>query len=173
MHRNTTREYQLEMVHRLREEVPGICLRTTFMVGFPGETDEDFKDLMDFTEKVRFDRMGAFAYSEEEGTYAAKHYENNVPDSVKQERLSALMSLQQSISEELCQKKVGKVFKTIIDRREGDYYIGRTQFDSPEVDGEVLIPVSEGRLYKGHFYHVMVKKADEFDLRGSVIKEKA
>lgn len=172
MHRNTTREYQLEMIHRLREEVPEICLRTTFMVGFPGETDEDFQDLLDFTEKVRFDRMGAFAYSEEEGTYAAKHYEDNVPDSVKQERLSALMSLQQSISEDLCQKKVGKVFKTIIDRREGDYYIGRTQFDSPEVDGEVLIPVSEGRLYKGHFYHVLVKKADEFDLRGSIIKEK-
>ena len=170
MHRNTTREYQINMIQRMRDEVPDICLRTTFMVGFPGEKNDDFEDLLEFTKEIRFDRMGAFAYSEEEGTYAEKNYEDEIPNEIKQERLSKLMSLQQSISEELCQKKIGKIFKTIIDRREGEYYIGRTQYDSPEVDGEVLIPVSKDRLYIGKFYNVLIENADEFDLRGVVIK---
>ena len=170
MHRNTTREYQEEMIHRMREEVPGICLRTTFMVGFPGEEEEDFDDLMDFTAKMRFERMGAFAYSEEEGTFAACHYKDEVAEDVKGQRLSRLMALQQSISEDVCRSRVGSVMRTIIDRREGDYYIGRTQYDSPEVDGEVLIPVEGRRLLKGHFYDVFITDADEFDLKGVLHK---
>lgn len=167
MHRNTTREYQMDMVQRMREEVPGICLRTTFMVGFPGEEDEDFADLLDFTKQARFDRMGAFAYSEELGTFAEKNYTDSIPDDVKQERLSELMAVQQQISEEVCAQKIGKTLKTIIDRREGQYYIGRTEYDSPEVDGEVLIP-AEKRLLRGHFYDVLITDADEFDLKGLV-----
>ena len=170
MHRNTTCEYQADLIHRLRDEVPGICLRTTFMVGFPGEEEHDFEHLMEFTRAMRFDRMGAFAYSEEKGTYAEINYKDSIPEDVKQSRLSDLMTLQQTISEDLCRQKIGKIFKTIIDRREGEYYIGRTEYDSPEVDGEVLIPVSQGRLLKGHFYNVKVVDADEFDLRGTVIK---
>ena len=170
MHRNTTREYQEEMIRRMREEVPGICLRTTFMVGFPGEEEEDFDDLMDFTAKMRFERMGAFAYSEEEGTFAACHYKDEVAEDVKGQRLSRLMALQQSISEDVCRSRVGSVMRTIIDRREGDYYIGRTQYDSPEVDGEVLIPVEGRRLLKGHFYDVLITDADEFDLKGVLHK---
>ena len=170
MHRNTTCEYQTDLIHRLRDEVPGICLRTTFMVGFPGEEEHDFEHLMEFTRAMRFDRMGAFAYSEEKGTYAEINYKDSIPEDVKQSRLSDLMTLQQTISEDLCRQKIGKIFKTIIDRREGEYYIGRTEYDSPEVDGEVLIPVSQGRLLKGHFYNVKVVDADEFDLRGTVIK---
>ena len=170
MHRNTTREYQEEMIHRTREEVPGICLRTTFMVGFPGEEEEDFDDLMDFTAKMRFERMGAFAYSEEEGTFAACHYKDEVAEDVKGQRLSRLMALQQSISEDVCRSRVGSVMRTIIDRREGDYYIGRTQYDSPEADGEVLIPVEGRRLLKGHFYDVFITDADEFDLKGVLHK---
>ena len=170
MHRNTTREYQEEMIRRMREEVPGICLRTTFMVGFPGEEEEDFDDLMDFTAKMRFERMGAFAYSEEEGTFAACYYKDEVAEDVKGQRLSRLMALQQSISEDVCRSRVGSVMRTIIDRREGDYYIGRTQYDSPEVDGEVLIPVEGRRLLKGHFYDVLITDADEFDLKGVLHK---
>jgi ribosomal protein S12 methylthiotransferase len=170
MHLNTTCEYQTDLIHRLRDEVPGICLRTTFMVGFPGEEEHDFEHLMEFTRAMRFDRMGAFAYSEEKGTYAEINYKDSIPEDVKQSRLSDLMTLQQTISEDLCRQKIGKIFKTIIDRREGEYYIGRTEYDSPEVDGEVLIPVSQGRLLKGHFYNVKVVDADEFDLRGTVIK---
>jgi ribosomal protein S12 methylthiotransferase len=140
------------------------------MVGFPGEEEHDFEHLMEFTRAMRFDRMGAFAYSEEKGTYAEINYKDSIPEDVKQSRLSDLMTLQQTISEDLCRQKIGKIFKTIIDRREGEYYIGRTEYDSPEVDGEVLIPVSQGRLLKGHFYNVKVVDADEFDLRGTVIK---
>ncbi len=170
MHRNTTREEQTELINRLRTEVPGICLRTTFLVGFPGEEEEDFADLMEFTKEMRFDRMGAFAYSEENGTFAQKKYKDNVPSELKEQRLSMLMSLQQDISSVLCQEKVGKTYKTIIDRREGDFYIGRTQYDSPEVDGEVLIPVTGSkRLKRGTFYKVKVTDADEFDLKGIVI----
>ena len=169
MRRNTTREYQKEMIERIRQEVPGVCLRTTFMVGYPGEEEADFSDLMQFTQEMRFDRMGAFAYSEEKGTYAGKHFQDNIPAQVKQSRLSELMALQQTISEELCREKIGHTYKTIIDRREGDYYIGRTQYDSPEVDGEVLIPVDDRRLMKGRFYQVRIVDADEFDLRGTLI----
>ena len=134
------------------------------MVGFPGETDEDFRELMEFTRWARFDRMGAFAYSEEEGTYSAEHYEDDVPEDVKQARLDKLMRVQQNISAELEAEKVGKTMRVIIDRREGDYYVGRTEYCSPEVDPEVLIPVSEGKLTIGQFYDARIIDAEEFDV---------
>lgn len=169
MHRHTTKEETMEVISRLREAVPGICIRTTLMVGFPGETDEDFKELVDFVKWARFERMGAFAYSEEEGTYSAKHYKDDVPEDVKQMRLDKLMRIQQNISAELEAEKIGTTQKVIIDRREGDYYVGRTEFCSPEVDPEVLIPVSEKTLRRGCFYNVRITGAEEFDIYGTVI----
>ena len=140
------------------------------MVGFPGETDEDFHELLDFVREQRFERMGAFAYSEEEGTYSATHYEDNVPAEVKQRRLDELMILQQDISSEVEADKVGKTMTVIIDRKEGDYYIGRTEFCSPEVDPEVLIHADEKRLRVGCFYQVEITASEEFDLYGKVVK---
>ena len=167
MQRHTSKKETLELLQAMRREVPDICIRTTLMVGFPGETEADFEELMDFVRTFRFDRMGAFAYNEEEGTYAAEHYADDVPEDVKQERLDKLMTLQESISAELCAEKVGRTFKTIIDRREGDYYIGRTEYDSPEVDCEVLIP-AEKELQLGNFYQVAINKAEEYDLYGYI-----
>ena len=175
MRRNITREQTYDLIETIRREVPGIHLRTTLMVGFPGETDEDFKQLLDFLKWAKFERMGAFAYSEEEGTYAAEHYKDDVPDEVKQARLSKLMRVQQQISEEVQQGKVGKTLQVVIDREEGDYYIGRTEFDSPEVDPEVLIKrmpsdASQGECLKpGQFIQAKIETADEFDLYGKVI----
>lgn len=168
MKRNITKEETYTLIERIRKEVPGIHLRTTLMVGFPGETDEDFEELMEFTKWARFERMGAFAYSEEEGTYSEIHYNDDIADDIKQKRLDRLMDLQQNISGEIASEKIGKVFKVIIDRKEGDYYIGRTEFSSPEVDPEVLIPVSEKRLRTGCFYNVKITDAEEFDLYGTV-----
>ena len=167
MHRHVTRQETYDLIERFREEVPGIHLRTTLMVGHPGETEEDFNELLDFVRKVKFDRMGAFAYSEEEGTYSAEHYEDEIPFETKQARLDKLMALQQKISADLAAQKIEKIFKVIIDRSEGEYYIGRTEFDSPEVDPEVLIPVSEGTLSLGTFYEVKITDADDFDLYGT------
>ena len=168
MRRHVSREQTYDLIRRFREEVPGIHLRTTLMVGFPGETEKDFEELMDFVRQVKFDRMGAFAYSEEEGTYSAEHYEDNVPAEVKQARLDKLMALQQRVSAELSAAKIGRTFKVIVDRCEGDYYVGRTEFDSPEVDPEVLIPSSEGDLSVGDFYQVRITDADDFDLYGTL-----
>ena len=142
MHRHVTKEETIQLIRQIRERVPGIHLRTTFMVGFPGETDEDFQELMDFVRWARFERMGAFAYSEEDGTYSALNYQDDIPESVKEERLGKLMALQQEISAEIEAEKVGKTLPVIIDRKEGDYYIGRTEYCSPEVDPEVLIKAS-------------------------------
>ena len=139
------------------------------MVGFPGETDEDFKELMEFTRWARFERMGAFAYSEEEGTYSEKHYEDDVPESVKEKRLSDLMMLQQNISSELEETRVGSVMKVIVDREEGDYYVGRTEYSSPEVDPEVLIRADEKELNIGEFYEVKIIGSEEFDLYATTI----
>ena len=163
MKRHVTKEETYELIRRMRREVPGIHIRTTLMVGFPGETDEDFKELIDFTKWARFERMGAFAYSEEDGTYSAKHYKDDVPADVKQKRLDKLMRVQQNISAELEAGKVGSVLRVIIDRQEGDWYVGRTEFCSPEVDPEVLIPASE-KLTIGEFYEVRITNAEEFDL---------
>ena len=143
--------------------MPGIHLRTTLMVGFPGETDDDFCELVEFTKWARFERMGAFAYSEEEGTYSAQHYQDDVPVEVKQLRLDRLMRIQQNISAELEAEKIGSILRVVIDRVEGDWYVGRTEFCSPEVDPEVLIPLDE-KLTVGEFYDVRINDAEEFDL---------
>ncbi|WP_455536441.1 30S ribosomal protein S12 methylthiotransferase RimO [Prevotella koreensis] len=169
MNRHITKDETYKFIERVREAVPGITLRTTLMVGFPGETEEDFRELMDFTRQMRFERMGAFAYSEEEGTYAEKHYTDDVPAEIKEKRLAELMSLQQTISTELEETRVGSVMKVIIDRKEGDYYVGRTEYSSPEVDPEVLIRAYEKTLRVGKFYDVMITDSEEFDLYGTTI----
>ena len=163
MKRNVSKHETYELVEKLRQEVPGIHLRTTLMVGFPGETDEDFAELITFTKWARFERMGAFAYSEEEGTYSEQHYDDDVPEDVKQNRLDKLMRIQQNISAEIEAKKVGTTLRVIIDRKEGDWYIGRTEYCSPEVDPEVLIPASEN-LTVGDFYMARITDSEEFDL---------
>ncbi|MDT3388851.1 MAG: 30S ribosomal protein S12 methylthiotransferase RimO [Bacteroidota bacterium] len=167
MLRHVTKAETLELIRTIRERVPGITLRTTLMVGFPGETEEDFQELLDFLREARFERMGAFTYSEEPGTYSAQHYKDDVPEDVKQHRLDKLMALQQDISAEIEAAKVGKTFKVIIDRKEGDYYVGRTEYSSPEVDPEVLI-LANRQLRKGCFYDVKIIDSDEFDLYGEV-----
>lgn len=167
MQRHVTKADTYRLVERLREEVSGIHIRTTLMVGFPGETDEDFSELMEFARWARFERMGAFTYSEEDDTYSALHYADDVPQDIKQRRLDTLMALQQRISTEVEAEKVGRKFKVIVDRKEGEYYIGRTEYCSPEVDPEVLIPVSEAKLRVGEFYNVLITDSEEFDLYGT------
>ena len=168
MRRHVTKAETMRLVEQIRAAVPGIHLRTTLMVGFPGETERDFEQLLEFVRWARFELMGAFAYSEEEDTYSGIHYEDDVPPEVKEQRLSRLMALQQDISAEMQAGKIGQTFKVIIDRKEGNYYVGRSEFSSPEVDPEVLIPASENRLRRGHFYNVRITDSDEFDLYGVV-----
>lgn len=168
MKRNTTKEETMQLIERLRKEVPGIALRTTLMVGYPGETEEEFNELIDFVKWARFERMGAFAYSEEEGTYSA-HYKDDIPDDVKQTRLDKLMRVQQKISAEILEEKIGKELKVIVDRKEGEWYIARSEFSSPEVDPEILIPADERKLRKGCFYNVKITGAEEFDTYATVI----
>ena len=170
MQRHITKAETLELIDTMRREVPGISIRTTLMVGFPGETEKDFDELMDFVRAARFDRMGAFAYSEEEGTYAAQHYRDDVPEEVKEQRLDRLMMLQEDIATELSENKVGQTLKVIVDRQEGEYFIGRTEADSPEVDCEVLIARDEDEpLVIGNFYNVKITGSEEFDLYGEVV----
>ena len=175
MRRHITREEQDALIRKIREKVPGICIRTTLLVGHPGETEEDFEELKRWVKEMRFDRMGCFAYSDEEGTYANKHYTDDVPQEVKERRVEELMAIQQEISRELMEQKVGSVQKVIIDRQEGEYFIGRTQYDSPEVDCEVLIDRSAvgsetaSLLEVGRFYNVKITKAEEFDLYGIIL----
>ena len=168
MQRHVTKEDTYALVERMRQEVPGICLRTTMMVGFPGEGDKEFEELMDFVKWAKFDRLGAFAYCEEDGTYAAENYRDSISKKKKQERLDRLMEVQQRISTRLNDEKVGKSFRTIIDRIEGDYYVGRTEYDSPDVDTEVLISRNEKDLEIGAFYNVLITDSTEFDLMGTV-----
>ena len=168
MHRHVSKQETIDLIKTIRERVPGIHIRTTLLVGFPGETDEDFEELMEFVKWARFERMGAFIYSEEEGTYSAEHYKDDVPNEVKQQRLDKLMMLQQEISAEIEADKVGKTMLAIVDRKEGDYYVARTEFCSPEVDPEVLIPIGKRKLRVGQFYHVRITGAEEFDLYGEV-----
>ncbi|MBE6295949.1 MAG: 30S ribosomal protein S12 methylthiotransferase RimO [Bacteroidales bacterium] len=168
MQRHVTKEDTYALVERMRQEVPGICLRTTMMVGFPGEGEKEFEELMEFVKWAKFDRLGAFAYCEEDGTYAAENYRDSVSKKKKQERLDRLMEVQQRISTKLNDAKVGGLFRTVIDRIEGDYYIGRTEFDSPDVDTEVLVNVNDGELKIGEFYNVRITDATEFDLMGIV-----
>ena len=170
MRRHIDMESTYRLIERLRSEVPGIHLRTTLMVGFPGESDKEFEELKQFVKWARFERMGAFAYAEEDGTYAAKHFKDDVPDEVKQSRLSELMALQQEISADVQNQKIGQVLSVIVDRKEGDYYVGRTQYDSPEVDPEVLIPISDGNLRIGCFYDMEIVDSDDFDLYARRVK---
>ena len=168
MHRHVTKEETYELLSRIRKEVPGIHIRTTLMVGHPGEGESDFEELKEFVRKARFERMGAFAYSEEEGTFSAEHYSDNIPEEVKQRRLDELMAVQEEIAAEINVSKVGQAMKVIIDREEEEYYIGRTEFDSPEVDPEVLIG-KEKPLIIGNFYTVRITDAQTFDLFGEVL----
>ncbi len=168
MRRNTTKEETMELITKLREEVPGICLRTTLMVGYPGETEEDFQELVDFVKWARFDRMGAFSYSEEDGTYSAEHFVDDVPSEVKQKRLDKLMRVQQRISHEIMDQNIGKTMEVVIDREEGDYYIARSQYSSPEVDPEILIRRDEAQLKIGEFYNVEITESEDFDLYATI-----
>jgi len=168
MRRNISKQQTYDLVKKIREEVPGIHLRTTLMVGHPGETEKDFEELMQFVRNARFERMGAFPYSHEDGTYAYDRYKDSIPDKVKQERMDALMALQESIALESNEQKIGKIFKVIVDKEEEDYYIGRTEFDSPDVDPEVLIYKNQ-KLETGQFYNVKITGAQPFDLYGTVI----
>lgn len=168
MRRNISKADTIALLERIREEVPGIHIRTTFLVGHPGETEEDFAELLDFVENMRFERMGAFPYSNEDGTFAYDKYTDDVPEATKQERMDALMALQEKIALGSNESKINKTLKVIIDREEADFYVGRTQFDSPEVDPEVLIE-KDKQLEIGHFYDVNIISAEPFDLYGRVI----
>ncbi len=176
MRRHITCEEQNALIERIRQEVPGICIRTTLLVGHPGETEADFNELCEWVKKMRFDRMGAFAYSEEEGTFAARHYQDDIPQEEKERRVETLMAIQQEISSEILSHMVGTQQRIVIDREEQNYYIGRTQYDSPEVDCEVLIektgfgnPEAGSQTLKiGHFYTVTIIKSEDFDLYAQV-----
>ena len=169
MHRHVNKQETMDLIRTIREKVPGIHLRTTLMVGFPGETEEDFQQLLDFVRWARFERMGAFMYSEEEGTYGANHYADDVPEDVKQRRLDELMAVQQEISAEIEAAKIGSTMKVIIDRKENDYFIGRSEFCSPEVDPEILIQGGQKAVQIGSFYQVKITDAEEFDLYGEIV----
>ena len=168
MRRNITKAETYELLERMRREVPGIHLRTTLMVGHPGETEQDFEELIRFVKDIRFERMGAFAYSHEEGTYAYQHYKDEIPQEVKQDRLDYLMRVQEGISADVNASKVGQTFRVIVDREEEDFYVGRTQYDSPEVDPEILIS-KDTPLSPGSFYQLKVIDAQAFDLYGKVL----
>lgn len=167
MRRNITKQQTIDLIARFREEVPGIHLRTTMMVGHPGETEQDFEELLEFVRETRFERLGAFPYSHEEDTYCDNNYTDDVPPGLKQERMNVLMEVQESIAAAINESKVGKTLKVIIDREDPDYYVGRTEFDSPEVDGEVLIE-KQSPLRTGEFYEVKITSAMPFDLIGIV-----
>ena len=168
MHRRHTKAEAMELIRRLRTAIPDLALRTTLLVGYPGETEADFEELLEFVREVRFERLGVFAYSEEEGTYSAEKLRDDVPETVKQERVERIMALQNEISLENNRRRVGSTERVIIDSRQGDFYVGRTQYDSPEVDQEILIPVGGKRLLRGHFYEGTVTSAADYDLYGKV-----
>ncbi len=169
MRRNITSAETYELLDRMRSEVPGIHIRTTLITGFPGETEDDFEQLKVFVQKARFERMGAFAYSHEEGTYSWKHYKDDVPQDVKQSRLDELMQIQEGISLDVNESKIGQRMKVMLDREEEDFFVGRTQYDSPEVDPEMLITKTKP-LVSGTFYNVEVTGAQPFDLYGKVVE---
>ncbi|MFA6853243.1 MAG: 30S ribosomal protein S12 methylthiotransferase RimO [Bacteroidales bacterium] len=168
MRRNITKQQTYDLIKLFRNEVPGIHIRTTMMVGHPGETEEDFNELVDFVKEMKFERLGAFPYSHEEDTYNDKNYSDDVPASIKQERMNTLMDMQEGIALSVNETKVGQTMKVIIDREDSDYFVGRTEFDSPEVDGEVLISKAKD-LVLGEFYNVRIEAAYPFDLLGTVI----
>ncbi|MDR0815043.1 MAG: 30S ribosomal protein S12 methylthiotransferase RimO [Bacteroidales bacterium] len=171
MRRNITGAETMRLMEQIRTKIPDIALRTTLIVGHPGETDKDFEQLLAFVEQMRFDRLGVFTYSHEENTYAAAHYSDRIPQKVKQARADRIMEVQKNISEELNRQKIGKTFTTVIDREEGDYFIGRTEYDSPEVDTEVLIAKTDATCAIGNFYPVRISDASEYDLYGQIVKK--
>ena len=169
MHRRHTKAEAMKLIGRLRGAIPDLALRTTLLVGYPGETEADFTELLDFVREVRFDRLGVFAYSEEEGTYSACELHDDIPEDLKQERVERIMALQNGISLENNRRRVGRTERVLIDSRQGAFYVGRTQYDSPEVDQEILIPADERRLLRGHFYDVRITSAADYDLYGTVV----
>ncbi len=170
MKRRHTKAEAEALIRKLRTAMPDLVLRTTMLVGYPGETERDFEELMDFVREVRFERLGVFAYSEEEGTYSATELTDDVPEAVKQQRVERLMRLQSDLSRENNQRRVGRIERVIIDSRQGDFYVGRSQYDSPEVDQEILIPADAKRLFRGRFYQVRITDASEYDLYGRVVQ---
>lgn len=168
MHRRHTKAEAMTLIRRLRDAIPDLALRTTLLVGYPGETEADFDELTAFVREVRFERLGAFAYSEEEGTYSALELKDDVPDEVKRQRVERIMALQNEISLANNLRRVGTTERVIIDSRQGDYYVGRSQYDSPEVDQEILIPAADRRLLRGHLYDVTITAAEEYDLYGEI-----
>jgi ribosomal protein S12 methylthiotransferase len=169
MRRGITKQKTIDIVNQIRDKVPNIAMRTTLICGYPGETEQDFEEMMDWVEETRFDRLGCFTYSHEEKTHAHSLVDD-VPDEVKQERVDAIMELQQGISFDINQEKVGNTYKVLVDRKEGDFFIGRTQFDSPEVDNEVLIDAATGYAAIGSFVQVKIDRAEDFDLYGQIVK---
>ncbi|MCG8702054.1 MAG: radical SAM protein, partial [Bacteroidales bacterium] len=167
MRRAISKDETYRLLNEFRSEIPNITLRTTLMTGFPGEGENEFKELVEFVKEMKFDRLGVFTYSEEEDTYAQKQFTDDIPQEVKEERADIIMQIQQDISLELNQQKIGNSYKTIIDRKEGDFYIGRTEADSPEVDNEILITTNKD-LTIGEFYNVKIESSDDFDLYGVV-----
>jgi ribosomal protein S12 methylthiotransferase len=168
MKRSHDRKETIAILNKLRNEIPGAVIRTTLIAGHPGETEQDFIDLKDFISGFRFDRLGVFAYSHEEDTYSYKEYKDEISEEIKESRVAELMEIQQNISAELNESAVGQTFKVIIDRKEGEFFIGRTEFDSPEIDQEVLIG-SEHKLIPGNFYNILITKSTEFDLYGEPV----
>lgn len=169
MHRRHTKAEAYALIGKLRAAVPDLALRTTLLVGYPGETEADFAELEQFVRDVRFERLGVFAYSEEEGTYSAQALKDDVPDQIKQQRVERIMALQNDIARENNLRRVGRTERVLVDSRQGDYYVGRTQYDSPEVDQEILIPAAEKRLLKGHFYEIRIDGAADYDLYGKAV----
>lgn len=168
MRRGITKKQTYDLINHFRQEIPEMALRTTLLVGHPGETDEDFNELIEFVRFAKFERLGVFTYSEEENTYSAIHYKDDIPAPVKQSRMDEIMEVQRLVSNELNNSRIGALQEVLIERKEGDYYIGRTQFDSPEVDNEVIVKSENKKLRIGNFYNVRIKSADDFDLIGEV-----
>ena len=170
MHRRHTKAEAMALIGRLRAAIPGLAIRTTLLVGYPGETEADFEELLEFVREVRFERLGVFAYSEEEGTYSARELRDDVPEAIKQQRVERIMSLQNEISLANNRRRVGNTERVLIDSRQGDFYVGRSQYASPEVDQEILIPAAERRLLRGRFYDVRLDRAEDYDLYGTVTR---
>jgi ribosomal protein S12 methylthiotransferase len=169
MKRRHTKAEALELIAKLRRSIPDIALRTTLLVGYPGESEADFEELMEFVKTTKFDRLGVFPYSEEEGTYSATRLTDDVDDDVKQERVDRIMRLQERVSLENNAKRIGQIMRVIIDRKEGDFYIGRSEYDSPEVDQELIIDSCGKRLYRGRFYDVKITDCEDYDLFASLV----
>ena len=170
MLRRHTKAEAVELIQKLRARIPDLTLRTTMLVGYPGETEADFEELCDFVREVRFERLGVFPYSEEEGTHSAEKLTDDVPEEVKQARVDRLMAIQQRVSAELNRERVGRTMRVVVDGRQGDFYVARSEYDSPEVDQEILIPADGKRLFKGRFYDVMITDAEDYDLYGELMR---